>query len=64
MAAVQFLLDSGAEVNAEDRWGNTALDEAVSARHDDAIKSAQSQHCSLLTAHFSSPQAGGMTMNT
>ena len=41
MAAVQFLLNGGAEVNAEDRWGNTALDEAVSARHDDVIKSVQ-----------------------
>lgn len=39
MAAVQYLLDSGAEVNVEDRWGNTALDEAATARHDDVIKS-------------------------
>ena len=44
MAAVQFLLDGGAEVNAEDRWGNTALDEAVSARHDEVIKSVPHQH--------------------
>ena len=49
MAAVQFLLDGGATVNAEDRWGNTALDEAVSARHDDVIKSALHQHAAHST---------------
>ena len=38
--AVKFLVEHKADVNAEDRWGNTALDEAVTARHDDIIQSA------------------------
>ena len=51
-AAVQFLLEQKAEVNAEDRWGNTALDEAVMARHDDIIKSHSAAHYTLHTAHY------------
>ena len=40
--AVKFLLEQKADVNAEDRWGNTALDEAVTARQDDIIGSEHS----------------------
>lgn len=34
---VKFLLTQGADANAEDRWGNTALDDALAAKHDNVI---------------------------
>ncbi len=35
---VKFLISNGADVNAEDRWGNTALDDALAAKHDNVIR--------------------------
>jgi len=38
LEAVKFLLEQKADVNTEDRWGHTALDEAISGQHDYIIK--------------------------
>ena len=35
---LKFLIERGADVNAEDRWGNTALDDALTCKKDDSIR--------------------------
>jgi ankyrin repeat protein len=35
---LKYLIQQGADVTAQDRWGNTALDEALHAKQDDIIK--------------------------
>jgi len=35
---VKYLIAQGVDINAEDRWGNTALDDALSGKQDEIIR--------------------------
>jgi glutamate dehydrogenase len=50
---VQYLVDRNADVNIEDRWGHTALDEALTNRQEEVMKILLSRGAKLGRAHQS-----------